>query len=52
MFSQSGAILGLVASGFIAKMFSIRTAWIFSGLFLLLGISLFAISIRLKKHSS
>jgi len=52
MFTQSGALLGLVASGFIAKMLSIRSAWLYSGLFLLLVIFLFVISVRFKKHSS
>ncbi|MEI6835694.1 MAG: MFS transporter [Candidatus Falkowbacteria bacterium] len=41
MFSKSGAFIGLMASGLIAEALSIRLTWLFSGIFLSVGIIIF-----------
>ncbi len=41
MFAKLGALGGLLVSGFMAEMLSIKSAWLFSGVFFLLGIGLF-----------
>jgi MFS family permease len=41
MFAKLGALGGLLVSGLVAEMMSIKSAWLFSGVFLLLGVWLF-----------
>lgn len=49
MLVKLGALVGLVASGFIAEVFSIRSAWIVSGSFLVGCVFLFIVLIKPKK---
>ncbi len=46
MFSKLGALGGLLITGLIAEQFSIRTAWIFSGLSLFLSVIIFFLIIK------
>lgn len=41
MFAKLGALAGLLVSGLLAEMISIKLAWLFSGSFLLLGVGVF-----------
>lgn len=41
MFAKLGALGGLLISGFLAEMLSIKFAWLFSGVFLFLGVLIF-----------
>jgi MFS family permease len=41
MLVKFGALIGLIISGLLAQNFSIRWTWLFSGLFLTIGVILF-----------
>lgn len=46
MFAKLGAFIGLLVSGFLANSFGILNTWLFSGVFLLIGIIIFLIIIK------
>jgi len=46
MFTKLGAFIGLLASGFLASSLGIASTWFFSGVFLLIGVTIFYLIIK------
>ena len=51
MFTKMGAFIGLIVSGFLANYFGIANTWLFSGIFLFLGIIIFFMIAKKSKKT-